>query len=435
MSLFAAMTVAVGGLTAQSSAISNISDNLANASTTGYKRVDTKFESLVTQSGTRFHDPGGVLALPYYRNSTQGNLIPDSTATSLAISGSGYFPVRPAVVGADGLTTFGNTTYFTRAGDFTLNAEGYLVNNAGYYLTGYTVTTAGLVDTSSADPIHLSELLDNPVATSNVKYAANLPAGAELNMPFAPSNIQIYDALGSAHDMSFTWSKVGINSWELHLIVPDAVNTGGVFSDFDVTIPFTFNDTLNPGTIQTIGAGAGWTVLTSPTGAAEISIDLSYEGAGAETVVINFGSYNSSVGVTQFADTTITVSTLEQNGIPRGSFQSLSIDNNGFVSLNYDNGRTRIIAQIPVVQFFAENQLQRITGGAFAQTLGSGSARFGVAGTNGAGQITSYTLEGSNVDIADEFTKMITAQQVYSANAKTITTSNAMMQEVINIIR
>lgn len=442
MSLYAAMTVAVGGLKAQSSAIGNISDNLANAQTTGYKGVETKFEALVTQSSSVSNDPGGVKATPYYTNSKQGNLVSNSSATALAISGSGYFPVRGAVVGADGTTSFGSTSYFTRAGDFELNEDGYMVNSSGYYLTGYTVDSNAIVDTSSSEPIRLSELLDNPVATSTVEYSANLPSSEIATFTSSPSTIEIYDALGGAHDLTFVWEKTATNEWELTITVPDAVSDGAVppvYSDYTATIPFTFNDVTNAGTIDTIGADAtvppAWTVLATSLNDAQVSIDLDYDGAGTETIVIDFGRYDTSHGVTQFDDTSVTVSTLEQNGIPRGSFQSLSIDENGFVSLNYDNGRTRIISQIPVVQFFAESELQRITGGAFSQTLTSGSARYSVAGTNGAGTVSSYALEGSNVDIADEFTKMITAQQVYSANAKTITTSNRMMEEAINIIR
>ncbi|MGE4351844.1 MAG: flagellar hook protein FlgE [Bdellovibrionales bacterium] len=445
MSIYAALTVAVGGLAAQSSAIGNISDNLANSATTGYKAVETKFESLVTQSSAVNNDPGGVSASPFYTNGVQGNLVSDASETSLAISGSGYFPVREAVVGADGTTTFGSTSYFTRAGDFTLNDNGYLVNGSGYYLTGYTVDEDGLVDTSSCDPIQLSELLDNPVATSTVEYAANLPSSTATSDSFAPSTIEVYDALGGAHDMSFTWTKSATNTWNLEVTVPNGVSDGATpptYSDYTADIEFAFNDGTGGTTAGTIASIASdtsglnlWTVVVDATGAAKIQMDLDYEGAGSETVTIDFGDYDKSSGVTQFDDTTITVSTLDQNGIPRGSFQSLSIDDNGFVSLNYDNGRNRIIAQIPVVQFFAEEQLQRITGGAFAQTLSSGSARYSLAGTNGAGTITSYSLESSNVDIADEFTKLIQAQQIYSANAKTITTANNMMQEAINIIR
>ncbi len=545
MSIYAALQVAVSGLSAQSASIGNISDNLANAQTTGYKGVQTRFEALVTQSNANVNDPGGVRATPYYSNSEQGNLVQVASDTSLAISGSGYFPVRAAVVGADGTTSFGNTTYFTRAGDFTLNKNGYLVNGSGYYLTGYTVDENGVVDTSSSDPIQLSELLDNPVATSNIDYAANLPSSADVGFTSSPSTIEIYDSLGGAHDLTFTWTKTGTNQWMLNIVVPDAVSNGGsppTYSDYNVTVPFTFNDTTNAGTIRSIGSAAQsasatiingitftavgtgvgyndvtieieddpvnagrymatitdpssgttevyddlpaatfwadlntavaagpsalvtsavsggtanvaelvgntytlsggqdagvYSIVSTTTNTAGISIALDFDGAGSQSMTIDFGRYNSSSnGVTQFSDSSITLSTFEQNGIPRGSFQSLSIDENGFVTLNYDNGRSRTIAQIPVVQFFAEDKLQRITGGVFAQTLASGSARYSLSGTNGAGTIVSNALESSNVDIADEFTKLIQAQQIYSANAKTITTANNMMQEAINIIR
>lgn len=446
MSLYAALQCAVGGLTAQSSAIGNISDNLANAQTTGYKSVETRFESLVTQSNANVNDPGGVRASPYYMNGKQGNLVQVASDTSLAISGAGFFPVRPAIVGADGTTTFGNTSYYTRAGDFTLNKSGFMVNGAGYYLTGYTVDENGVVDTSSSDPIQLSELLDNPVATSGVDYAANLPSSAEVGYVTSPSTIQIYDSLGGAHDLTFTWTKTGTNEWDLSVRVPEGHFDSGTstYVDYTATIGFTFNDGTGGTTAGTmraypngIAAGANWTVTdTTATGnSADISFNLDFDGAGTQAMKIDFGTYAKSSGLTQFDDTTISVSTFDQNGIPRGSFQSLAIDGNGFVTLNYDNGRSRTIAQIPVVQFFAEGQLQRLSGGAFAQTLASGSARFSLAGTNGAGKLVSNSIESSNVDIADQFTKMIQAQQVYSANAKTITTSNSMMQEAINIIR
>ncbi len=440
MSLFAALTVAVGGLNAQSSAIGNISDNLSNSQTTGFKGISTQFESLVTQSNAFANDPGGVRAVPHYENSIQGNLIQSQSETALAISGQGFFPVRPAIVGADGVATFGGTTLYTRAGDFTLDKSGFMVNGAGYFLTGYDVDSSGTVDTSSADPIQLAALLDNPVGTSTVDYSANLPSSAVTSFVSPPSTIQIFDQLGGAHNMTFTWTKSGTNQWDLALTVPDGkVNSAGtVYSDYSITIPFTFNSSTNLGTIQTITSGSNYTVVDNSAAAkneAQISFDLSFAGAGTQTVTTTFGTYDQSQGVTQFADTNVSVSSFDQNGIPRGSFQNLSIDKNGFVALNYDNGRNRIISQIPIVQFFAQDQLQRVTGGAFQQTLASGSARFSSPGANGAGTIVGNSLEGSNVDIANEFTKLIQAQQVYSANARTISTANNMLQEAINIIR
>lgn len=440
MSLFSALTVAVGGLAAQSAAIGNISDNLTNTSTVGFKRIDTSFETLVTASNLQNNDPGGVRATPHYQNSIQGNLVQSQVATSLAITGQGYFAVRPATVGADGITTFSSDSSYTRRGDYTLDKNGYLVNGAGYFLTGYGIT-AGEVDTSAAEPIQISALLDNPVATTSVTYSANLPSSAADAATFPPSTIQVFDALGNAHNMSLTWTKDSTNNWTLNVNVPEAVAPvapATLYTDFDIDVPFVFNDVTNSGTIASITAGTGYNVIDNSALAenlAQIDFDLSFAGAGTQTVTATFGTIDEAKGTTQFADTTVSVTSFEQNGIPRGSFRDLSIDKNGFLTLNYDNGRSKTFYQIPIVQFFAQDKLQRVTGGAYQRTLESGNARYGAPGTVGAGTIVGSALEGSNVDIADEFTKLIQAQRVYSANARSVTTADSMLQEVINIIR
>ncbi|MGE3769322.1 MAG: flagellar hook protein FlgE [Bdellovibrionales bacterium] len=526
MSLFAALTVAVGGLNAQSSAIGNVSDNLANAQTIGFKRIDTRFESLVTQSNARSNDPGGVRATPSYQNSIQGGLLQSQTSTSLAISGEGFFGVQRASVDATGATTFNDQQFYTRRGDFTLNRDGYLVNGADYYLLGYAVdSSTGEVDTSVTDPIQISALLDNPVATSSVRYAANLPASADAGEAFPTSTVQIFDSLGNPHELELTWTKIdGTNQWSLDIETDDAIPTAlnrnllfefngspaGTLSPLTATYEFdevlggdmvfdttgdtitltdttwaaqgyqvgdvitiagtasnnsTFtitalsdeeatvaenvtNETATSYTATRNGAGIRASTASGQTGptlsivsptppdtSATVSVSLEFLGAGSQTVVLDFGDYNAATGITQFAADDLQVTSFEQNGIPRGSFQDLAIDEDGFVTLNYDNGRARTLFQIPIVQFFAPNSLQREDGGAFSRTLDSGTARFSAPGTVGAGTIVGNALEGSNVDIADEFTKMIQSQRVYSANARTISTTNAMLEEVINVVR
>lgn len=437
MSLFSALTVAVGGLNAQSQAIGNISDNISNTSTIGFKRIDTRFESLVTESSLESNSPGGVRATPAYQNNIQGNLISSQTSTNLAISGAGFFAVRRASSDATSTTTFTQEDFYTRRGDFNLNKDGYLVNGSGYYLVGYSVNSATLaVDTSQANPIQISALLDNPVATSGVDYAANLPAGAVTGSAFPTSTILVYDSLGNTHPMEFTWTKAaGTNDWTLDLDVDDAA------VPLNRQMTFNFNSAAPAGTLNTItnagGSGPAVTIIppVAPDNQALISFTLDFGGAGTQTVTVDFGNYDLATGVTQFADDTISVTSLEQNGIPRGSFQDVAVDEDGFVTLNYDNGRSRTLFQIPIVQFFAPNNLQRQDGGAFSRTVQSGTPRFSAPGTVGAGTIVSSSLEGSNVDIADEFTKMIQSQRIYSANARTITTTNSMLEEVINVVR
>jgi flagellar hook protein FlgE len=437
-SLFGALTVAVGGLTAQSDAIGNISDDLSNAQTTGFKAIGTTFQSLVTDSSATINDPGGVTAIPSYQNDVQGNLVQSGTATSLAITGAGFFPVETATIGGSGSTTFTGNDLYTRQGDFTLNSGGYLVNSSGYYLLGYSVNgTTGQVDTSSTKPIQLSALLDNPVPTTTANYAANLPSGVDVGFTSSPSTVQVFDALGDTHQMSLTWTKTGTDTWNLNVdVAGGAANVSN--SDYTATIPFTFNSTSNSGTVETISNGTGYTVSTNAAGdPASISFTLNFDGASAQKVNLGFGDYDESNGVTQYADTSdqVSVSSFEQNGLPKGSFSSLAVNSSGLVSINYNNGTSAVIAQIPVVTFFAQDQLQRVTGGAYSSTLASGSPEFNAPGTNGSGTIVGGSLEASTVDIATEFTDMIQAQQIYSANAKTITTVDNMLNTIINVIQ
>jgi flagellar hook protein FlgE len=449
MSVFSALNVAVNGLDAQSRAFANVSDNLANTQTVGYKRVDTSFQSLVTASNANINNPGGVSATPTYQNAIQGNLAQVDSSTSLALQGNGFFAARRGVVDATGGTSFSTETFYTRRGDYALSKDGYLVNGAGYYLTGYEVDANGNVNTADVAPIKISALLDNPVATSGITYAANLPAGVPSTYTSSSSTLNLFDNVGGKHEMTFKWATNGAansGKWNLTMTVKDGAGTAG---DLTLTIPVNFDTsgttagTLSPyaatGTTAGLVGGTGYTVInpttTTPQGKATITFPANFSGAGSQTVTLDLGNYGATGGLTQFSDTDLQVTTLQQNGIPRGSFQSLAIDKSGFVSLNYDNGSSKIFYQIPVVQFYSPNNLQRAEGNAFSQTLDSGTPRYSASGKLGAGNITGNSLESSNVDIASEFSKMIQYQRTYSANAKVISTASSLLEEIINVVR
>lgn len=431
-SLFAALTTAVSGLDAQSTAIGNISNNLANAQTTGYKSVDTAFEDLVNSSSSS-SGGGGVTASAAQQNDVQGTVTSSNVTTSLAISGEGYFAVESAAETSTGATQFTGTTYYTRQGDFTLDKNGYLVNGSGYYLEGYSIDpTTEAVNTSSTSPIQISANLDNPVATSTVTYDANLPSNQTAGYTSATSTVLVYDSLGNTHDVNYTWTKDSTsNTWDLTVTCPDA--------SYTATIPFTFNDGTDgsAGTIESINDGTDGSNFSVSSSLADVSLSLSFSGTSSQAVTLDFGSYNSSTGITQFSDTnsSVSVSDFSQNGLPQGSFSSVSISSTGIVSINYSNGTTREIAEIPIVQFYAQDQLQRISGGVYEATLASGTPRYTTAGTNGAGTIDSSSLEESNVDIATEFTQLVQSQQVYSANAKVVTTDDSLLQVTINMVQ
>ncbi len=180
MSFFGSMTTAVTGIRAQASALGNISDNIANSQTVGFKRTDTSFEDIVTASSSRNHLPGAVLATPAFTNTVQGSIDASEVATHMAINGEGFFVVSDRVASVDGKPVFDGVDYYTRRGDFTMDKYGYLVNGAGYTLQGLKidpVTGNPVGDTPSRIQINSDFLAAR--TTSTISYKANLPANPQ----------------------------------------------------------------------------------------------------------------------------------------------------------------------------------------------------------------------------------------------------------------
>lgn len=445
MSISAALQTAISGLNGQATAIGYISDNVANATTPGYKKVESRFSTLVTQSSAQSntHSPGGALNQPFFANNAQGAIQQVSSTTSVAVSGDGFIPVAKMVGynSSTGQPIFEDTPYYTRLGDFTQNTAGYLVNSAGYYLQGWAVDPAtGAVDTSALQEIRVSNLLDAPVATSAIEYAANLPANvtdADGNLPAAlpVSSMQIYDSLGNPQTLNLTWTRLSANQWTLEIEAPGSTPSsfGPATLDFSGSIGA---DTVPAGTLSNLTDGGG--LIASLAGAlnddASFSFDLDF-GSGPQSVRLDLGSFGSTAGTTQFGGTTMTLDDLSQNGVPRGNFKSLAIDSSGMVSVTFDNGNVKSYFQVPLAKFRDPTELDRVDGNAFAATPQSGNAVLNSAGSSGVGDFVTAAIEQSNVDIAEEFSKMIIAQRAYSANARLITVADELLQETINIRR
>ena len=156
-------------------------------------------------------------------------------------------------------------------------------------------------------------------------------------------------------------------------------------------------------------------------------------GNGSQTVSLGLGNYGSSSGLTQYSGTSYTLGGVSQNGVPPGAFQSVTTQANGDVVVNYDNGQSQVVAQVPIATFNAPDQLQKQNGEAYTATTNSGTANVQVAGSNGAGGIVTGSVEQSNVDIATEFSKLIVAQQAYTATAKVVTSANQLLQAVVDM--
>lgn len=430
MSLFGAMSTAISGLTAQSRALGNVSDNVANSQTVGFKRIDTNFIDYLTTSTETINTPGTVVAAPDYRNSIQGTVEQSDNPLSMAVSGQGFFSVSQRAALVDGEPVFDRRQMFTRAGDFRRDEEGYLVNGQGYYLQGWRTDVLGNPDRSALAPVRIDQSVFNPVATSRVELAANLPADAATGTAL-PTQLQAYDALGGLHNLDLTWTKTGANVWNLAVTAPGG---GGALGSADVNF-----GTANGAPAGTVGSlsnpSAGITVTNGAAGSpATVTFNTDY-GQGTQPVTLSLGAFGDARGLTQFTGESYALRSQTQDGAPLGSFAGVGVQDNGDVAVKYDNGRVRTIAKVPLVAFNDPDRLERLDGQAFVQTAASGEPRVTEVARNGAGSLTVGAVERSNVDIAAEFSKLIVAQRAYTANTKIVTASDEMLQDVINMRR
>jgi flagellar hook protein FlgE len=437
----------VTGIDAQSRALGAISDNVANSQTSGYKRIETTFATLLSVSNSREHQPGGVLSRPIHTNDIQGAIQQTSIATNLAISGDGFFAVNRADgVQTNGTPTFGGTTFFTRAGDFNIDNAGFLTNTAGYYLDGWPIDTAtNAVQKNSLQPIRVTQFKDSPQPTHSVAYSANLPANpdatldtntATTDIDFAPTQVQIFDAVGAPHDLQLSWTKLAgtNNTWTLSV----ASNEPGVTVAPATPVNVDFNVVDDPLT----GAQAGSMLsLDGVTGtvntAAKLPVTVSFAGpaASTQTFDLDFGKFGVAEQLTMFTGTDVEFRSAQQDGLPPGSFRSLEIDAHGLVTLNYDNGARKAFFQIPVATFSNSNGLHSENGNAFSTAVESGTPTFSAPGSQGSGSLIPSSIEGSNVDIAAEFTKMIQTQRAYGANTRVVTITAQLLEETNNMVR
>ena len=445
MSLFGAMNTAISGLNAQSSAFSNIGDNVANSQTVGFKRVDTAFEDYLTTSSPQVNQSGAVVARPDYVNTVQGTVTQTDQPLNLAIGGQGFFAVSQETSSANGVGTFAPQTQYTRTGDFHLDNNGYLVNSAGGVLNGWIAGSTGALDTTKVAPIQIGQSAFSPVATTEVSLIANLPATPASTTP-ATSPVQVFDALGNTQTLQLSWTQqppavagTPSNAWTVSISTANGTSLGSADVAFGTqgTPAGTISGISNivPGTGTTVPDG---TVVSGSAFAAGSPATLTLNanfGSGAQPITLNLGSYGQGNGLTQFAGTTYGLKSLTQDGAAPGSFSGVVTKSNGDVVANYDNGQSRTVAHVPLTLFTDPTALQRQNGQAFTATTASGGAQTLASGGNGAGNLLTSSVEGSNVDIASEFSKLIIAQRAYSANTKVVTTADDLLQQTLDMKR
>lgn len=406
MTFVGLFSTSLSGLDAQARALGAISDNIANASTNGYRRVDTDFQSLVTEAGQTRYQPGGVIATPLYVNAAPGQISSTDFSTNMAVLGNGFLTVAKP----DGAGGFGEANYYTRAGDFLVDGKGYLTNSAGYVARGYATDPVTGQPSGAVTEMKIADQILPPAASAAITYRANLPADAAIGDQ-APSSVDIFDAQGVAHAVNLAWSKDAANSWTLGITVPD----DAAFAP--VTQAVTFD-----------GAGR----LLNP--AAPIGFSPSFAGA-VQPLTLDLGAAGSNDAVTQYQGTQVETVDIRTDGYPRGALSGVSVDQNGAVVMAYDNGERRTAYTVALARFNAPEQLQSMAGQAFQETSRSGAALIGRPNQYGLGSLVGSSVESSNVDIGDEFTKLITTQRAYSANTKVLTTVDEMLQEILAVKR
>ena len=303
-----------------------------------------------------------------------------------------------------------------------VDKDGNLVNSAGYYLQGWPLTNGTLPNNtsvlSSVQTVNVSNFSGTAQPTQSVSIALNLPSTAAVTDSYT-STIQIFDSLGNAHDIDIVFTKAAVNDWTITVNDPVLASTGvtsGTTTPAARSIQFNGDGTPSAITFPPI-AITGWTT-----------------GASNSSITANVGAVGQADGITQFASA-FSINSIDQDGVRFGGFVGVNIDEKGIVTAVFDNGEQRPIYQVPLAVFDNPNGLESVTGNAFRQTDRSGVLVLQPADTGGTGEIASSALEGSTVDLAEEFTKMITTQRAYSASARIITTADEMLEELIRIRR
>jgi flagellar hook protein FlgE len=453
MSINSAMLAGASGMRANSSALAAISDNIANVNTVGYKRLRSDFTALLnSQNQLTTHNAGGVTSAHTFMMSEQGSSQASSVSTHLAISGNGFFTVRAR--GED--ATPGDPYYFTRAGTFQPDADGFLRNAGGYYLQGWPIQPDGtLINNPTAlnllEPVRVAGIAGDAEQTTSITLAANLnsslpvsPAAATYNAatnnmasgavtPDFEMPIQIYDSLGGVHTLSFAFLKVGANSWRSEIFLPDAeviaaapLANGQLAAGLVNFTPYGQFDLANSTLPSSIQINANGTA-----GAPQWAANL---GLAGQTIALDFGGNTSLGGLTNF-DSQSVLGTSQVNGTPFGALASVDVDDDGFVTAIFTNGLTRQIYQVPVASFSNPEGLVAEQGGVFRLGVDTGPLSLRAPGTAGVGDLKSRALESSTVDLAEEFSALIMTQRAYSASSKIITTADEMLDELIRLKR
>ncbi len=399
-----------------------IGNNIANVNTVGFKAGRVNFQDILSQTVHGATAPQGGLGSINPAQiglgmtvagidvlQTQGNLQSTGKTTDMAIQGDGFF-----------IESDGSATTYTRDGAFDIAIDGSLANPAsGLKVQGWQADSAGKIDitqpiTNLTIPIGQRT---TALATSNVTLSGNLDAGATAAVvgppavpaTTVPTTMTVFDSLGVSHSVKVTFTKTAANTWSW-AATKDAGDSGIAI---DGSAAGVNNGTLTYTSGGVFSASTGTLAFTFP------------DGATSTTPKIDLTQMTQFSGTSQPAGQT--------DGFTSGTLVTFAVGDAGLLSGVYSNGQTQVLGQIALANFLNSAGLLRAGQNNFSATSASGGANIGAAGTGGRGTVTTGALEMSNVDLATQFTGMITAERGFQANSRVITTSDEMLQELVNL--
>ncbi|PIE03218.1 MAG: hypothetical protein CSA81_03545 [Acidobacteria bacterium] len=404
----------LSGLRANAKALNVIGDNLANVNTVGFKKRAANFAEIMSSNTGTQNAAGnpiqiglGVRTTEIISSFEQGSIQSTGIASQLAIDGNGFFVLN-----------HGNEETYTRAGNFTLDKEGYLVNPAYSRVQGYIGKRAdGTIDTASARTDIKVDLggISDPKSTSIVRFLTNLAANAEDGDEFQTS-VEFFDSLGISHQMTVTFTKTAnAGEWNYQVDLDDGTITSG-------------NET---GTLQFDNMG----VLNAPAADIDFTIDNYASGAAPQTIKWDLIDDSSGSSYLSGQGTASSNGTLFQDGYGAGVLQDIGFRQDGTMFGYFSNGQTVDLGRLALATFNNPHGLRQVGNNQYLGTAAAGPASVSVPGSGGRGVTISHSLENSNVDMAEEFTKMIINQRGYQSNSKIITTVDTLLQETLNLKR
>lgn len=403
-----ALNTTLSGINAAQSDLNVISNNIANANTTGFKGSRAEFGDIFAVTGLNLNATAvgsGARLQEVAQQFTQGNISTTGNSLDMALSGNGFFVVNN-----------GNGPIYTRAGDFQQSPDGYVQTPDGAKLQIYPPNAAGGFDTSTLTDLKLMTTQSTAQATSTITLSSNLSASDSVptTTPFSPTDstsyndaqpVTVYDSQGGSHQATVYYVKTGTNTWNANLYV----------------------DGQSAGT-QALTFGSSGT-LTSPANG-QLAFGAVNLGNGSSPLALTLNASN----VTQFG-TSYSAGTINQNGYEAGTLSNIDIDSKGVVTAYYSNGQSSKLGQVAVANFTNTQGLRQLGNTTWASSTDSGVPIMGTADSGQFGTIQSGALESSNTaDTTAQLVAMIQAQQAYQANAQVLGTDNTLTTTLFNAV-